>query len=97
MAAIRAANPALRRGRQVVRNYQESPGLFAFSRILDGVEVLVVINTSRDPIRANVEVEPDSAHWRALHGPCPASSQAPASVAIELPPLSFAVCSSGHR
>jgi glycosidase len=92
MARIRAANASLRRGRQVVRNYVETPGLFAFSRIHEGVEALVVLNTGRDPIRVNVEVEPTSLRWRALHGTCSAAAQAPASVAIELGGYDYMVC-----
>ncbi|MBY0563843.1 MAG: alpha-amylase [Hyphomonadaceae bacterium] len=92
MAEIRAAHPALRRGRQVVRNYIETPGLFAFSRIHEGTEVLVVLNTGREPLRANVEVEPTSSHWRSLHGACAPAAQAPASYAIALAPFDYLVC-----
>lgn len=92
MAAIRMANAPLRRGRQVVRNYAEVPGIFAFSRIHDGVEVLVVLNTSPDPISANVEVEPSSQHWRSLRGSCAAGSQAPGSYAVQLARLDYMIC-----
>ena len=34
-ARLRAAEPALRRGRQVVRAYGDKPGLFALSRLTD--------------------------------------------------------------
>lgn len=95
MAAIRAATPALRRGRQIVRGYGEGPGLFAFSRILDGVEVLVALNTSSQNLRENVEVEASSDEWRALSGACATQAQAPGSYAVELPPFSYAVCISG--
>lgn len=94
MARIRAAHPALRRGRQVVRNYVETPGLFAFSRLHDGVEVLVVLNTGKDKLRANVEVDPASASWRSLHGTCLPTAQAPASYAVELAPFDYIVCMS---
>ncbi len=92
MAAIRAAHPALRRGRQVVRAYRETPGVFAFSRLMDGVEILVALNTSRDSVRANVEVESTSARWRALHGACASAAQAPGSYAVQLEPLDYVVC-----
>ncbi|MBL8537284.1 MAG: alpha-amylase [Hyphomonadaceae bacterium] len=92
MAGVRAAQPSLRRGRQVVRNYVETPGLFAFSRIHEGVEILVVLNTGREPLRANVEVEPTSLNWRALHGRCSPRAGAPGSVAVELAGLDYLVC-----
>jgi glycosidase len=92
MAAIRTATPALRRGRQIVRAAQETPGVFAFSRLYEGAEVLVVLNTSRAPISANIEVEPTSMRWRALHGACPALSSAPASAAVSVGALDYIVC-----
>jgi glycosidase len=92
MAAVRSAQPALRRGRQVVRAYSEQPGLFAFSRTLNGVEVLVALNTSREPVGLNVEVEHGSQHWRALQGACPAQAVAPGVVRLEIAPLDYSVC-----
>ncbi len=92
MAGIRASNVALRRGRQVVRNYVETPGLFAFSRIHEGVEILVVLNTGRDPLRANVEVEPTSVTWRALRGDCSPTARAPGSFAVAIGGFDYIVC-----
>jgi glycosidase len=92
MAALRAAHPALRRGRQVVRAYQETPGAFAFSRLLDGDEILVVLNTSREPLAQNVGVEPASAAWRSLHGACAATAVAPGTLAVRIPPLDYIAC-----
>lgn len=94
MARLRAAEPALRRGRQVVRAYGDKPGLFAFSRLNDGGEVLVLFNSSTAPVSAQVEVEPGSLRWQALRGDCAARSSAPASVAVRVPPLDYLVCKS---
>jgi len=95
MARLRAAEPALRRGRQVVRAYGDKPGLFAFSRLTDdGGEVLVLFNSSTAPVGAQVEVEPGSLRWQALRGDCAARSSAPASVAVRVPPLDYLVCKS---
>ena len=54
---LRRDHAALRRGRQVVRNYAEKPGLFAVSRIdpQTGREIVIAFNTSTAPIEANVE------------------------------------------
>ncbi len=93
MARIRAAEPALRRGRQVVRAYGDKPGLFALSRLMDdGAEVLVLFNSAPAPVTAQVEVEPSSLRWQALRGDCAVGSSAPASVRVSVPPLDYLVC-----
>jgi glycosidase len=97
MSAIRAATPALRRGRQIVRNYVETPGLFAFSRLYGKSEVLIAFNTGASPLRVNVEVDPGSASWRALHGVCAPASTAPGSYSVEIAPLDYVLCISEPR
>lgn len=50
LAALRRRVPALRRGLEFPRwSDPAGPGLYAFSRIHEGVEVLVVLNTSLTP------------------------------------------------
>lgn len=97
MAATRAEIPALRRGAQVTRAAADTPGLFAFSRLLDGVEVLVAINTSRARLHAQVEIDTRSANWRSLHGACATAALAPASYEVDLAPLDYLVCISDRR
>ena len=94
LSALRRAHPSLRRGKQIVRNYSEKPGLFAVSRIdkASGEELLVVFNTSAAALNANVEVGTKVTALESLHGPCPAAPRAPGSVAISLNPLDFMVC-----
>jgi glycosidase len=92
LADIRKANPALRRGSTVVRAGVEGAGLLAFSRILDGREVLVAVNTSTKAVEQNVVVETSSQSFATLAGACPATASAPGSVRIFLPPLGYAVC-----
>jgi hypothetical protein len=77
-----------------VRAASDKPGLFAASRFdpVDGHELLVAFNTSTDPIRANVEVDPRSRRFRSLAGTCPAVVAAPGSVALDIPPLGFLFC-----
>ncbi len=96
MIAVRAADPRLRHGETIVRASSETPGLFAFSRQLPGRpgETLVVLNTAATPLTANVMVDPASARWIARLGNCPATSAAPGTLAIQLPPFGLAVCSS---
>ncbi|HJR82887.1 MAG TPA: alpha-glucosidase C-terminal domain-containing protein, partial [Sphingomicrobium sp.] len=92
LADVRKASPALRRGSTVFRAGDEKPGLLAFSRILDGHEVLVAVNTSNEPIERNVVVETRSQAFTTLAGACPSKATAPGSVRIALPPLGYAVC-----
>jgi neopullulanase len=94
LSALRTAQPALRRGKQIVRNYSDKPGLFAVSRIdeASGEELLAVFNTSTAKLKTNVEVGTDVTALEPLSGPCPSAPRAPGSVAISLDPLSFMVC-----
>jgi len=93
LAKLRQEQPALRRGRQVVRIHGKTPGLFAASRIgADGREIVVVFNTSSTTAVAQIEVEPTSAVFKSLRGACAPKASAPGSFRVELSPLSYAVC-----
>jgi len=94
LARIRTSHKALTRGRQVIRYAQDKPGLFAVSRFdpTSGREMLLLFNTSTEALRQNVAVETRSTRFEALAGTCPAAASAPGSVAIDLPPLGYAVC-----
>ncbi len=92
MARLRAAEPALRSGRQVVRAAGDKPGLFAVSRMTDTGEVLVAFNTGMTPIQAQVEVDAASRTWRAAHGSCAAAATAPGSYRVEIGPLDYMIC-----
>jgi neopullulanase len=94
LSKIRLGSAALRRGKTVVRNYGEKPGLFAFSRLdaASGEEVLVVVNTSNVAIDANVELDMASTHLSALYGACPANVRAPGTAAFFLQPLDYVIC-----
>jgi glycosidase len=94
LAHIRTSHRALTRGLQLVRYSQDKPGLFAISRFEPGTgrEMLLLFNTSTSPIKQNVRVETRSTHFETLAGTCPTTESAPGSVAIELPPLGYAVC-----
>jgi glycosidase len=94
LARIRTSHKALTRGLQLVRYSQDKPGLFAVSRFEPGTgrEMLLLFNTSTSPVRQNVRVETRSREFETLAGTCSATASAPGSVAIELPPLGYAVC-----
>ncbi|RSY80645.1 alpha-amylase [Sphingomonas koreensis] len=94
LSAIRKATPALSRGRQVTRAYDEKPGLFAVSRFdpASGAEVLVAFNTSAAPITRQVEVGVGSTAFAPLVGQCAASASAPGSVTVTLPAFGYVAC-----
>ncbi|HEV7234118.1 MAG TPA: alpha-amylase family glycosyl hydrolase, partial [Sphingorhabdus sp.] len=94
LSKVRLGSAALRRGKTVVRNYGEKPGLFAFSRIdaESGEEVLVVANISNAVLDTNVELDPRSTSLQPLHGSCPAL-RAPGSAKVSLQPLDYVICS----
>jgi glycosidase len=94
LAALRGAHPALARGRQVVRSYGDTPGLFSVSRFdhETGAEYLIAFNTSDAPIRGASVVGTSAQTLETLFGNCPAQVSAPGSVTLELPAFGSAVC-----
>jgi glycosidase len=94
LAHIRTSNPALTRGLQLIRFSSDKPGLFAVSRFEPGTgrEMLLLFNSSTDPVRQRVRVETRSTRFETLAGACPARTDAPGSVSVDLPPLGYGVC-----
>jgi len=93
LAKLRQSSVALRRGRQVVRAFEKTPGLFAASRIgSDGREIVVAFNTSMETAVAQIEVELGSMAFMSLRGGCAAKASAPGSFRVEVPPLEYVVC-----
>ena len=97
LSAVRRAHAALRSGRQVVRNYSDSPGLFAVSRIdpITGREIAIAFNTSLQPLSTMIEVDAVSRRFSALYGHCESEVSAPGSYRVVLAPLDFVVCAAG--
>ena len=93
LAKLRQSSVALRRGRQVVRAFGKTPGLFAVSRIGgDGREMVLAFNTSMETAVTQIEVEAGSRVFRSVRGGCAAKATAPGSFRVEVPPLAFVVC-----
>lgn len=97
LSAIRKATPALSRGRQVTRAYDEKPGLFAVSRFdpVTGAEILIAFNTSAQPITRQIEVGVGSTAFTALVGQCMPETAAPGSLTVRLPAFGYVVCAAG--
>lgn len=99
LARLRVANPALTRGRQVIRARGDAPGLFAVSRFdpATGREYLIAFNTSTRPIVQAVQVETGSQRFATLAGTCAPTAAAPGSLMLELPAFGYAVCAAESR
>lgn len=93
-SAIRRDHPALTRGRQVVRHYEQEPGIFAASRFDPDTdeEIVLAFNTTAQSRRANVVVGAGARAFATLAGACPARVTAPGSAAFDLPAFGWAVC-----
>jgi glycosidase len=94
LARVRTSHAALTRGLQLIRYSSDKPGLFAVSRFDPPTnrEMLLLFNTSLDPVRQHVRVETRSAAFAALAGACPQQADAPGTVSVDLAPLGYAVC-----
>ncbi len=97
LAKLRTSEPALTRGRQVLRARSPKPGLFAVSRFdpASGREIVLAFNTGTTMLDVNIEVDVGSSSFGALAGPCAATASAPGTLRLSLPPLSYAVCAAG--
>ncbi|MEX0342066.1 MAG: alpha-amylase family glycosyl hydrolase [Erythrobacter sp.] len=93
-SVVRKAHPALSKGRQEVRHYEQEAGIFAVSRFDPdtGGEYLAVFNTADGARSANVLVGYDAKSFETLAGTCPAAVSAPGSAAFSLPAFGWAVC-----
>jgi glycosidase len=96
LAMLRRSNVALREGEQVVRAYGRTPGIFAASRLdaKSNTEVLIAFNTSTQAIDAQVEVDPRSQRFRALHGSCASTPSAPGTFRVQVAALDYIICTS---
>jgi glycosidase len=96
LASLRHAQPALRRGRQITRNYGPEPGLFAVSRIDPGTgrELLIAFNTSTAPLSAQVQVNAGSRHFSSLHGQCETDVTVTGTYRLGVGPLDYVLCAS---
>ncbi|GGD62473.1 alpha-amylase family glycosyl hydrolase [Croceicoccus mobilis] len=97
-SAMRRAHPALSRGSQEIRGYQQEAGLFAAARIdpETGREYLLAFNTSAQPITRNIVTGHSVRTFEALAGNCPGAASAPGSAKFTIPAFGWAVCRAGE-
>ncbi|PZT87003.1 MAG: alpha-amylase [Citromicrobium sp.] len=93
-SSIRKAHPALTRGKQIVRHYEQEAGFFAVSRNDPdhGGEYLAVFNTANETRSANIALGYDARAFETLAGTCPSAVKAPGSAAFTLQPFGWALC-----
>ncbi len=94
LSLLRRGHEALRRGEQVIRNYDESPGLLAVSRIdpHTGQASLTAFTTSTTKRERLVEGEPRTTAVSTLEGACSPAPAAPGSYRVTLEGLSYVIC-----
>ncbi|WP_432199924.1 alpha-amylase family glycosyl hydrolase [Erythrobacter sp. W53] len=93
-AGIRSQHAALRRGKQVVRSYNDTaPGLVSFSRFdpETGGEYLLAFNTSSEAILVNSTIGYTAQSLETLSGTCPDAVSAAGSVELELPAFGWCI------
>jgi len=97
LARVRRAQPALTRGRTLLRAREETPGLLAVSRIdpATGREILLAFNTATTALDRLVEVTGGGKATTLAGEGCAAQTAAPGSLRVRLPALGYAVCAIG--
>lgn len=96
MAAIRQAEPALRRGAQLTRHASHTGGLLVISRIdpADGGEIVIAFNAENTSSDIAFAVDGRSLGWQSLMGSCPVEATAPGAYRLTVPATGFVVCKS---
>ena len=94
LSEVRAAHPALRSGKQIVRSYDDvAPGLVSFARFdpETAAEYLLAFNTSTEAQNVNSAIGYGVDALETLSGNCPTAVSAPGSVALELAPFGWCI------
>jgi glycosidase len=94
MADIRKAEPALRRGAQMVRHSDLEGGVLVMSRFAPQgeSEIVVAFNAGLEERRIAFPVDGRAKFWKNLAGDCTESNKAPGSYELTIPPVSFVAC-----
>ena len=98
MAAIRRAEPALRRGEQLTRHADHDGGVLVLSRLDpdDTGEIVVAFNAANAERTVAFPVDGRAGRWSALHGACPASAPTAGAYRLTIPATGYVVCKSEY-
>lgn len=97
LAKLRQSEPSLMRGEQRLLYSEEGSGLFAVARRLpEGnrapfIDTIIAFNTSEQPLKANVTIDPRIDVTKSLWGTCGMPS-APGTLPVEIEPFGVLVC-----
>ncbi len=96
LAAVRREHAAFRRGDQRVRHADSEGGLLVLERTDPdtGAVYLAAFNSENAARSIDAPVDGRALTWTSVMGACPAESQAPGSVRLEIDAVSFVVCRS---
>jgi len=92
LASVRKGSDALRHGNTTILATEDKAGLLAFSRRSGSEEVIVVANTSKEPMTRNVAIAADISGLSRLAGNCPTAPAAPGTIQVTLPAFGYAIC-----
>ncbi|SMQ69844.1 Glycosidase [Altererythrobacter xiamenensis] len=98
MARLRLAEPALRRGEQVVRLAEHDGHAFVMSRLApdDSGEIVVAFNNGTKDRTVSFAVDGRALQWQSLSGNCAPTSPAPGAYQLTIPALGYLVCKSEY-
>ncbi len=94
MAAIRTAQPALRRGQQLTRHADYDGVALVISRFDpdDHGEVVIAFNAGTAPRTIAFPVDGRARSWQSLSGVCAANSTAVGAYSLTIPATGYVVC-----
>jgi neopullulanase len=98
MAAVRTAEPALRRGTQLTRyadfDTKDGANALVISRFDpdDRGEVVVAFNAGNAPRTVAFPVDGRARNWQSLSGACPVNSTAAGAYSLTIPATGYVVC-----
>lgn len=92
LAKIRKDNLGLSRGKQIVRKFSKSNGIFAVSRIYGDKEYVIAFNTSGQSIKENVKIGMKNNGLSQVSGVCPTKTDKNGIGVFEIAPYSFSIC-----
>ena len=98
MAAVRTAEPALRRGTQLTRHADHDPKDGANALVISRFdpdehgEVVIAFNAGTAPRTLAFPVDGRARNWQSLSGACPGNSTAAGAYSLTIPATGYVIC-----